>query len=55
LANAVTEAALEASSEAAGRDNQTSIEIAAGQLADEKAGYARLCCARIVRSRKPNG
>lgn len=42
--NAVTEAALEASSEAAGRDNETSIEIAASQLFDEKARHARLAC-----------
>jgi len=52
--NAVTEAALEASGEAAGRDNETSIEIAAGLL-DEKARHARLSCARIVRQQEPNG
>jgi len=52
LVNAVTEAALEASGEAAGRDNETSIETAAGQLLDEKARHARLSCARKVRQQE---
>ena len=34
------------------RDNETSIEIAAGQLLDEKARHARLSCARIVRQQE---
>lgn len=52
MVNAVTEAALEASSEAAGRDNETSIEMAASQLFDEKARHARLACARVVRQQE---